>query len=91
MSELCKRVRVQWPTMVRVVESMERDDLIRREDHPEDKRSKNIYLTSEGRKIMSAIQPVLDKERTHILSLLSDEELVLAQSILWKIFRAANT
>jgi MarR family transcriptional regulator for hemolysin len=89
MGELCRRVRVQWPTMVRVVESMERDNLLRREDHPDDKRSRYIFLTQEGEQVMQRIQPVLDQERAKVLSLLTDEELNTVQSLLERIFRGA--
>lgn len=89
MSELCRRVRVQWPTMVRVVEAMERDHLLRREDHPRDKRSRYIFLTPEGEQLSRRIQPVLDNERSRVLSLLSDDGLETARAVLERIFRGA--
>lgn len=89
MSELCRRNRVTWPTMVRVIQSMERDGLLRREDHPEDKRSRYIYLTDEGERIMRQIQPVLDQERALVLAGLSDAELEQVRALLHRVFKAA--
>jgi MarR family transcriptional regulator for hemolysin len=91
MSELCKRVHVQWPTMVRLVEAMERDGLIRREDHPDDRRSRYIYLTAAGEDVIAKIKPVLDNERSAVLAALSDAELLAAQTILGKILRGSTT
>lgn len=91
MSELCKRVHVQWPTMVRLVEAMERDGLIRREDHPDDKRSRYIYMTAAGEDVVDRIKPVLDNERSAVFSDLTDTDLKVAQKILGKILRASAT
>jgi len=89
MTELCRRVRVQWPTMIRVIEAMERENLLRREDHPDDKRSRYIYLTTEGERVLARIQPVLDDERAKVLSLLSDEDLDTLRTLLERVFTAA--
>lgn len=90
MTELCKRALVQWPTMVRVVEDMEREGLLRREANPADRRSRLLYLTPPGAAVVRKIKPVLDRERSRILSLLSDEELATCLSLLEKIFDAAS-
>jgi len=90
MTELCRRARVQWPTMVRVVEDMEREGLLRREDNPADRRSRLLYLTPPGAELVRRIKPTLDRERSHILALLSDEELATCFSLLEKILAAAT-
>lgn len=86
MSQLCKRVRVQWPTLVRVIEMMAKDGLVWREDNPADGRSKLVYLTEKGQEVMERIQPILDRERAQILSRLTDEELEVCASMLKRIF-----
>lgn len=89
MTEICHRVRVQWPTMVRVVESMERDGLIEREDNPTDRRSKLLRLTDQGRKVIGRIQPTLDRERAALLAGFTDEELAVCERMLRRIFETA--
>jgi len=89
MSELCKRVRVQWPTMVRLLDAMDRDGLIRREENPADGRSRLVYLTEHGEEVMRQIQPILDRERSRILRHLSDEELETCAEMLHRIFEDA--
>lgn len=89
LSEICRRVRVQWPTMVRVIEGMVADGLILREDNPGDGRSKLAQLTPRGVEVMEQIQPILDRERSKILSRLSVEELKLCAGLLNRIFEDA--
>ncbi len=89
MSDIAHRARVQWPTLVRVVEGMERDGLIARQDNPADKRSKLLRLTPAGDGVVAHIQPTLDRERTALLSGLSDEDLPRCAAMLQKIFEAA--
>ena len=89
LSEICRRVRVQWPTMVRVIEGMVNDGLILREDNPGDGRSKLARLTPRGMEVMEQIQPILDRERSRILSRLSVAELKLCAGLLNRIFEDA--
>lgn len=89
MTDICHRARVQWPTMVRVVEGMERDGLISREENPADGRSRLLRLTAEGARVTAAIQVILDRERAALLADLSAEELKLCSKMLQKIFEAA--
>ncbi len=89
MTDIGHRARVQWPTLVRVVEGMERDGLITREDNPADKRSKLLRLTPAGNDVVARIQPTLDRERAALLSSLSDEELTHCTAMLQKVFEAA--
>lgn len=48
-AELCRIVQVEQPTMANTLNRMERDDLIRREPDPEDRRRMLIYLTDRAR------------------------------------------
>lgn len=89
MTDICHRVRVQWPTMVRVVEGMERDGLIVKADNPGDRRSKLLRLTDEGRRVIARIQPTLDRERAALLAEFNDEELAVCEKMLRRIFEAA--
>jgi len=89
LTEICRRVRVQWPTMVRVIEGMVADGLLSREDNPGDGRSKLARLTPRGVEVMEQIQPILDRERSRILAGLSVDELNLCASLLNRIFEDA--
>lgn len=89
MTDLGRRLRVQWPTLVRVVEGMERDGLIVRQDNPRDGRSKLLSLTPAGDAVIARIQPTLDRERAMALASFSDEELATCERLLNAIFEAS--
>lgn len=89
MTEICHRARVQWPTTMRVVQDMERDGLIERENNPADKRSKLLRLTASGDRVIEKVQPTLDRERAALLADFSDEELRMCEKMLRTIFEAA--
>lgn len=91
LTEICRRVRVQWPAMVRVIDGMVADGLILREDNPGDGRSKLAWLTPRGLEVMGQIQPILDRERARILGRLSTDELKLCADLLNRIFEDAVT
>lgn len=48
-AELCRIVQVEQPTMANTLNRMERDDLIRRQPDPEDRRRVLIFLTDRAR------------------------------------------
>lgn len=89
MSEVAARLKVQWPTMARVVEGMERDGLLKRQNNPADGRSKLLHLTPNGTALIEQIQPILDRERAHLLIRLSEDDLKTCADLLQRIFEAA--
>jgi MarR family transcriptional regulator for hemolysin len=89
MTEIAARLKVQWPTMARVVEGMERDGLLERQDNPADGRSKLLHLTPSGTALIERIQPILDRERAHLLAGLSEDDLKTCADLLHRIFEAA--
>ena len=77
---------MQWPTLVRVVEGLVTDGLIKRIDNPRDGRSKLVSLTPEGERVVRKIQPVLDAERAAMLSDFDEAELEQAAELLHRMF-----
>lgn len=86
LTDLGQRLFVQWPTLVRVIEGLAADGLIKRIDNPRDGRSKLVSLTPEGTAIVKKIQPILDAERRAMLSDLNDEELATCAELLHRMF-----
>ncbi|HVR84171.1 MAG TPA: MarR family transcriptional regulator [Planctomycetota bacterium] len=54
MSELATMLRVRLSTMTGVIDQLERKGYVERIDHPEDRRSLHVRLTTEGRKLYQA-------------------------------------
>jgi MarR family transcriptional regulator for hemolysin len=84
---LAERLGVQWPTLVRTLNGLEKDGLIRRTSHPDDRRSRLIEITPEGRTMIAKVQPVLDPTRTAALAALSEQQLAEITALLDRIAR----
>jgi len=83
MGELAEELRVPLSTVTGVIDQLEAKGYVKRVDHPADRRSLQVRLTSRGRKLyraaheafLSNIQPLLDgrsaAEREKLISFLS--------------------
>lgn len=56
-AELSRVVAIEPPTMVRNIDRMVRDGLVRREGDPDDRRITRIYLTDRGRALRDELVP----------------------------------
>lgn len=74
-SAVAKRVGVEWPALVRLLDALEGDGLIRRYGNPDDGRSRLIDLTAEGSKVIKQVRGIVDPARSKLLADLSDDEL----------------
>ncbi|MEP4769049.1 MAG: MarR family transcriptional regulator [Roseibium sp.] len=80
---LIERLAVEQATMANTLSRMERDGLIVRKPHPEDKRAQSIWLTDKARELempakaaaasvnQLALQNVLEDERANFLTTVS--------------------
>jgi len=75
MTDIGVRLNVQWPTLVRVLDGLEKDGLISRIDNPRDGRSRLVSMTEAGKEMITKIKPIIDTERGTLLDGLTDEEL----------------
>jgi len=74
-------------TVTSMIDSLERDGLIRREPNTKDRRSINIVVTEEGWDETSKKAPVAEEMDRRALSCLSEEELNTLSGILKKLRR----
>src|SRR6185436_4010292 len=84
MSELAAALRVRLSTITGVIDQLEDRKLVERIDHPEDRRSLHVQLTTEGRNLyrigheafLTHIDPLFAKrsaaEREKLLGFLED-------------------
>jgi MarR family transcriptional regulator for hemolysin len=84
--ELARRLAVRWPTLIRVLNELEAEGLIRRLPDPHDRRMRLVAITPEGRRVMSRVRDILDPARSAVLAGFSDEELVSAERVLDRLF-----
>lgn len=84
--QLASRISVRWPTLIRTLHDLERAGLVRRERDPNDRRSRLISITAEGRRVMGRVQDALDPMRSRILAGFTPDELVAMESMLDRLF-----
>lgn len=56
-TELSERIPLDGGTVARTLDRMERDDLVRRERDPRDRRQINVFLTEKGRELRDRLLP----------------------------------
>jgi MarR family transcriptional regulator for hemolysin len=88
---LARRLGVQWPTLIRVLDELEREGLVIRRDNPDDRRSRWIELSAAGMEVTRQIQTTLDPARSEMLAGLSDEEVARGIQLLGKILGGTRT
>ena len=72
---LAKAERVTAPTMTRLVQAMERDGLVKRQDAPHDARAVHITATAAGERILRRARERRLARLNHLLSATSAQEI----------------
>lgn len=85
--ELAEMARIEQPTMTQLLARMERDGLVRRTPHPEDRRSTLISLTPKAlRRLPQAREIMLEGNRTALKGFSAAETEMLC-SLLRRVIR----
>lgn len=72
--ELSRKVAIEDATMVRTLDRMERDGLVRRERNPQDRRQIRIFLTEKGWALRDTLIPEMIEGNRSAVRELSDDE-----------------
>lgn len=83
--DLVKRTGLSAPTVSVSLAKMESEDIVRRENNPEDLRQVKVYLTDEGKKMYSFINSNCSSMEQKMLEGISAEEQEELTRILGKI------
>jgi MarR family transcriptional regulator, transcriptional regulator for hemolysin len=73
--DIAKRLRIEGPTMTRMVDTLSRDGLVAREQAPHDRRTNYLSMTDEGLAVLEQIFAVADPMRDRMFAGFSDEEI----------------
>lgn len=68
-----------------MIDTLERNRLVKRERSSTDRRSVNVSLTDEGRRYVSGVAPFASEMSQRLLSCLSDEEVETFYSLLRRV------
>jgi DNA-binding MarR family transcriptional regulator len=84
-TELADKVLNDHPNVTRLLDALEKRQLIARTADPEDRRKALIFLTEEGKELMARLFPVAVEERRRLLHGITQQELDLFEDILKRI------
>jgi MarR family transcriptional regulator for hemolysin len=73
--DIAKRLRIEGPTMTRMLDTLEKDGLVERLADPSDRRTKQLRLTAEGEKVLEEIFAIADEMRGRLLGGLPEDKL----------------
>ncbi|MBX3044735.1 MAG: MarR family transcriptional regulator [Candidatus Kapabacteria bacterium] len=84
-NELTELVYKEKTTITRLIDNMEKKNLLIRVPDLQDKRNKYVYLTNSGKELRDKLTPMVLNLNKKASEGLSDEELVNLKSVLTKI------
>ncbi len=73
--DIARRLRIEGPTLTRMIDSLEKDGLVERLADPADRRTKQLRVTDEGEQALEAILEIADEMRDRLLDGFSDQQI----------------
>jgi|SRR5690606_13717863 MarR family transcriptional regulator for hemolysin len=73
--DIAKRLRIEGPTMTRMLDTLEADGLVERLPDPTDRRSKQLRLTPAGERVLEEIFTIADELRDRLLRGIPPEKM----------------
>lgn len=73
--DIAKRLRIEGPTMTRMLDTLEKDGLVERLADPHDRRTKQLRLTERGEEALEHIFAISVHLRTRLLDGISKEQI----------------
>jgi MarR family transcriptional regulator for hemolysin len=89
--ELATALSIEGPTLVRLLDNLERRGLIERREDETDRRARGIYLTRAGRDLAVRVAKVGTEIQARALAKVPAADLEICQSVFDKIERELDT
>lgn len=83
--QLARTMGIEGPSLVRLLDNLEKKNFIERKSSPEDRRSKTIHLTASARKQLDTLQTIAAKVRKRLLKDISSSDLETCIKVFKKI------
>lgn len=80
--DIARRLRIEGPTLTRMLDTLEKDGLVERLPDPTDRRTKKLRLTPAGEKALEEIFDIVDVLRARLLAGLSPEAIEQGNELL---------
>ena len=84
-SELSDRIFDDRPNITRIVNALQRADLVQRRGNDADGRQKLVYLTDEGKRLLAELAPLIRESRGDIFNGLTAAELDTLRRVIDKV------
>lgn len=88
--ELASLMAIENPTLVRLLDSLELQDLIERRACPNDRRARRLHLTDTGRDFMEVLSARAGQLRDGMLDGVSESDIEVALKVFHKIMENAE-
>ena len=88
--ELASLMAIENPTLVRLLDSLEQQNLIERRPCPNDRRARRLHLTPAGRAFMDDLTVRAEKLREQMLDGISDDDIETTVRVFTKILENAE-
>ena len=88
--ELASLMAIENPTLVRLMDSLEQQNLIERRPCPNDRRARRLHLTNAGRAFMDDLSERAEVLREEMLEGISDKEIECTVKVFHKILENAE-
>ncbi|TPP10566.1 MarR family winged helix-turn-helix transcriptional regulator [Rhizobium glycinendophyticum] len=85
--DLAEELEIETPTLVRVLDGMEKQDLIQRTEDATDRRAKRIDMTPAGRDTFKRVHALAGELRGQIAEEISAEDIETALSVVRRLMR----
>ena len=85
--ELARKLGIEGPTLVRLLDQLEGQELIRRISAPDDKRMKYCVLTPKAARQIQVIEDVMTELRSILMQGLEPDEIEAALAIMQRMHR----
>lgn len=85
--DIAKRLRIEGPTLTRMLDSLEADGLVQRLPDPADKRTKQLKLTPQGEDALQQIFGIVDDLRARLLGGFGDDHIARMNEFCWELVR----
>lgn len=80
--DIARRLRIEGPTLTRMLDTLEKDGLVERRPDPGDRRTKQLRLTGGGEAVLQEILDLADEWRGRLLAGVDGETIEAVNSFL---------
>ncbi len=80
--DIARRLRIEGPTLTRMLDSLEKDSYVKRLPDPNDRRTNQLKLTEEGEAALEKVFSITDIYRERLLDGFSEEEIATVNRFL---------